>query len=57
MTNSEYEFDHMKIERESISFYRNQLIDGIIEFSNGKLKKETLKKYSIRTLERIFDNC
>lgn len=57
MTNSEYEFEHMKIERDNISFYKNQLINGIIEFSNGKFKIETLKKYSVRTLERIFDNC
>lgn len=57
MTSNEFEFEHMEVERESISFYKKQLIEGIIEFSNGKFKEEILKNYSIRTLGRIYDNC
>lgn len=37
--------------------YREFLINGILEFqTKGNLTKETLQKYSIRTLEKIYDH-
>lgn len=37
--------------------YRDFLIEEILEFAEDRFSREELEKRSIRSLERIYDNC
>ena len=58
MTRAEYELEQMKRQKEETIRYKKMLIADILEMqTKTEFTEDQLKQKSIRTLERIFDNC
>lgn len=57
MTEGEFAVIHAEVERETMRNYKSMLISEIVKLSNNKFTEDSLKGKTIRTLERIYDNC
>ena len=58
MTRAEYELEQMKRQKEETIRYKKMLIADILGMqTKTDFTEDQLKQKSIRTLERIFDNC
>ncbi len=58
MTRAEYELEQMARQKEETIRYKKMLIADILKMqTKTEFTEDQLKQKSIRTLERIFDNC